>query len=105
MALIEQDVALRARGPVSGGVAVRLRILVVYNRYLSAGGEDESFLAEVALLRAHDHVVDEYVEDNRRIESLGQFRTAIRAIWSTETYATVRRLIRDNGYDLVSVQN
>ena len=82
-----------------------MRILVVHNRYLNHGGEDESFAAEVALLRIHGHYVDEYVEDNRRIKSLGMARSALRTIWSAEAYAKVRRLIRDNEYDLVSVQN
>jgi glycosyltransferase involved in cell wall biosynthesis len=84
---------------------VRLRILVVHNRYLNSGGEDTSFAAEVALLRGHGHVVHEYVEDNRRIESLGRVRTAVRTIWSSETYSQVRDLIRKHEFELVSVQN
>ena len=82
-----------------------LRILVVHNRYLMPGGEDESFAAEVALLRGQGHSVDTYVENNARIESLGKVRTALRTIWSLETFTAVRLLIRDEKYDLVSVQN
>ena len=58
-----------------------MKILAVHDRYLWRGGEDESFDAEVAMLRAHGHVGEEYVEDNRRIEALGRLRTALRTIW------------------------
>ncbi len=42
-----------------------MRILVVHNRYLERGGEDETVDAEVALLRARGHEVDVLLRDNR----------------------------------------
>lgn len=82
-----------------------LTILAVHNRYLTDGGEDESFKTEVRLLRDQGNLVEEYVEDNRRIDGLGAIRTAVRTIWSQETYQHVRRILRENRYDLVYVQN
>lgn len=82
-----------------------MKILAVHNRYLWPGGEDESFQAEVVMLRAHGHTVEPYIEDNQRIESLGRLRTAARTIWSHETYRRVRDLLRAGGHDLVYAQN
>ena len=82
-----------------------MKILAVHNRYLIGGGEDISHQAEVDLLRAHGHVVDEYVEDNHRVAELGTVRTAFRSLWSWETYNKVRLILKRTGYDLVLVQN
>jgi len=82
-----------------------MKILAVHNRYLWRGGEDASFEAEVAMLRMHGHLVEEYLEDNRRVESLGRLRTAARTVWSHETYRRVRDILRDGHHDLVYAQN
>ena len=83
----------------------RLRILAVHNRYLQPGGEDNSHAAEVALLRAHGHDVDEYTQDNQRVAQLGRARVAARTIWSRQTYREVRALLRDGRHDAVHIQN
>ena len=58
-----------------------MKILMLHNRYLVPGGEDQSSEAEVALLREHGHQVEFLQEDNRRIERLGKGRTALRTVW------------------------
>jgi len=71
-----------------------LKILLVHNRYLHAGGEDAAFLQEAALLRRHGHDVREYAEDNRRISEIGWPSAAVRAVWSSGTRVRLRDLIR-----------
>ncbi|MBI5482363.1 MAG: glycosyltransferase family 4 protein [Deltaproteobacteria bacterium] len=82
-----------------------LTVLAVHNRYLWRGGEDQCFDSDVALLRAHGHTVDEYLEDNERVARLGHLRTALRSLWSLETFRKVRARLRARRYDLVSVHN
>lgn len=82
-----------------------MRILAVHNRYLISGGEDQSHLAEVALLRELGFQVDEYLEDNQRIAKLGAVRTALKTIWSQETYKRIGKILEEAKYDLVLVQN
>lgn len=82
-----------------------LKILFVSNRYLIAGGERQVFEAELKLLRDNGHIVQTYVEDNRRIASLGKVRTAAKTIWSHETYRTVRSQLKQEQFDLVHVHN
>ncbi len=82
-----------------------MKILLAHNRYLIPGGEDESFRAEADLLRQHGHDVTLYEEDNRKVESLGKFRTALRTLWSTETHHRVSEILASGSFDLVSVQN
>ncbi len=82
-----------------------MRILVVHNRYLIRGGEDESAAAEQALLRQNGHEVDLYEEHNERIGELGRLRVALRAVWSPESHRRLRQRLRRRKYDLVHVDN
>jgi len=47
-----------------------MRILVVHNYYQQAGGEDEVFSAEVALLREHGHEVSTLTTENGAVHGL-----------------------------------
>ncbi|HXQ38257.1 MAG TPA: hypothetical protein VN843_29900, partial [Anaerolineales bacterium] len=47
-----------------------MRILQVHNYYTAPGGEDTVFHAETALLRSRGHEVLQYLEINKRIESM-----------------------------------
>ena len=51
-------------------------------------------LAEAALLRDHGHEVELLEEDNRRIEQLGQAGTAMRTVWSRESYRRIDELLK-----------
>lgn len=82
-----------------------MRILSVHNRYLIGGGEDNSTSAENALLEQHGHTVECYTEDNERVAELGVARTAVRTIWSHESYRNIRRLLQRHSFDVVSIQN
>ncbi len=82
-----------------------MRILVVHNRYLIRGGEDESVAAEQALLRQHGNEVDLHEERNERVGELGQLRAGLRTVWSPESHRRLRQRLRRRRYDLVHVHN
>jgi glycosyltransferase involved in cell wall biosynthesis len=80
-------------------------VLQIHNRYLTRGGEDESREAEVRVLREHGHRVIEYVESNERVAALGGWRTALRALWSIESFRKADALIRREKPDVMVVHN
>ncbi|HET9837184.1 MAG TPA: glycosyltransferase, partial [Candidatus Angelobacter sp.] len=82
-----------------------MKILMLHNRYLIPGGEDQASAAEVSLLRGHGHEVELLEEDNRRIEQLGRVHTALRTVWSGESYRVIDRKLREGGFDVMHVQN
>jgi glycosyltransferase involved in cell wall biosynthesis len=82
-----------------------MKILMLHNRYLVPGGEDQSSAAEVALLRGHGHAVEFLEEDNRRVEQLGKTRTALRTVWSRESYRRIDEKLRGGQFDILHVQN
>lgn len=78
---------------------------MLHNRYLVPGGEDQSSVAEAALLRDYGHEVEFLEEDNRRVEQLGKARTALRTVWSRESYRRVDEKLRCGQFDVLHVQN
>jgi glycosyltransferase involved in cell wall biosynthesis len=82
-----------------------VKILMLHNRYQIPGGEDQSTTAEVSLLRDYGHEVELLEEDNRRIEQLGGARTALRAVWSRDSYRRIDQKLRGARFDILHVQN
>ena len=82
-----------------------MKILMLHNRYLVPGGEDQCSVAEAALLRDHGHEVELLEEDNRRVEQLGNARTALRTVWSQESYRRIDERLRSGRFDILHVQN
>jgi glycosyltransferase involved in cell wall biosynthesis len=82
-----------------------MKILMLHNRYLIPGGEDQVTMAETALLRDYGHEVELLEEDNRRIEQIGSARMALRAIWSRESYHLINQKLRSGSFDVLHVQN
>jgi glycosyltransferase involved in cell wall biosynthesis len=82
-----------------------MKILMLHNRYLVPGGEDLSTLAEASLLRESGCEVELLEEDNRRVAELGNLKTAVRTIWSTESFHRVRAALRAGSFDILHVQN
>jgi len=82
-----------------------MKILMVHNRYQQHGGEDESVVAETALLKSQGHQVIELVEDNDRIRDLSLPKIALGTVWSHESYRRTRRLVRERRPDVAHVQN
>ncbi|HYL92922.1 MAG TPA: glycosyltransferase family 4 protein [Alphaproteobacteria bacterium] len=82
-----------------------MRVLMLHNRYLEPGGEDQSVAAEVALLKDYGCYVELLEEDNRRIEQLGKVRTAARTVWSSESLQRIELALRKGNFDVLHVQN
>jgi glycosyltransferase involved in cell wall biosynthesis len=82
-----------------------MKILMVHNRYLIRGGEEESTSAEIALLRQHGHEVDFLEADNASLTNQSLLRTGVETIWSSRAYRSVRERLRGGGHDLVHIQN
>ena len=81
------------------------RILLAHNRYRQAGGEDRVVEAEAALLREYGHEVTCYVDDNDRIDKIGNFRVASETLWSHSSYRKLLRLIRNERIELCHFHN
>ena len=82
-----------------------MKLLMLHNRYLIGGGEDQSTQEEAALLREDGHEVQLLREDSRRIEQPGKMRTALRTAWSKELYHRIDKTLRGCGFDVMHVQN
>ncbi|RMD64201.1 glycosyltransferase family 1 protein, partial [Candidatus Parcubacteria bacterium] len=82
-----------------------MHILMLHDRYLQRGGEDESTDAEVALLRSCGHAVDLLEMHNRQILERPLWQTALSTVWSQAAYRLVRQRLHTGYYDLVHVQN
>lgn len=83
-------------------------ILSVHNFYQIRGGEDTVFANEKKLLEEHGHKVITYTRHNSEIAQFSLFRKLLlplSAIFSLGTYRRVKKLIRDNGVDIVHVHN
>jgi glycosyltransferase involved in cell wall biosynthesis len=78
---------------------------MLHNRYLIPGGEEQSCAAEVTLLRDYGHEVELVEEDNRRVDQLGKARTALRTVWSRESYRRIDEKLRHGNFDILHVQN
>ena len=82
-----------------------MRILSIHNKYQIRGGEEESRQSEERLLRDMGHQVDIYEENNHRISNMFPVHLALRSLWSTEAYATVKRRLNKSTYEIVHIQN
>jgi glycosyltransferase involved in cell wall biosynthesis len=82
-----------------------MNILMLHNRYLVPGGEDQSTAAEANLLQQQGCHVELLEEDNRRIGQLGKARTAMRTIWSSESFHRIHNKLRTGKFDVLHVQN
>lgn len=82
-----------------------MNILMLHNRYLVPGGEDQSAAAEANLLQQQGCVVELLEEDNRRVEQLGKARTAVRTIWSSESFHRIHEKLRTGKFGVLHVQN
>lgn len=86
-----------------------MKILLIHNRYLEPGGEDEVVLAEKRMLEHFGHSVVFYERENREIKQLG-FLAKIRFLFkdiydSKRTYNEVRSLVQREKPDIAHVHN
>jgi len=86
-----------------------MKILVIHNRWLERGGEDEVVSSEVAMLRNFGHTVIVYEKSNQEIERLPFFKKALfcvkDSLWSESTYQQVKAIIRKERPDVAHIHN
>jgi glycosyltransferase involved in cell wall biosynthesis len=71
-----------------------MKVLMCHNYYQQPGGEDQSFAAEARLLEERGHGVVRFTLHNDAIARMGRWDVARRTLWSRESYAALRALIR-----------
>ncbi len=82
-----------------------MKVLMLHNRYLIPGGEDQSTASEVALLRDYGYEVELLEQDNHDIEQLGKARTAAGTVWSSASYKSIHQRLSTGSFDVMHVQN
>jgi glycosyltransferase involved in cell wall biosynthesis len=82
-----------------------MRVLMLHNRYLVPGGEEQATAAEVALLRDYSHEVELLEHDNQEIQQLGKARTSVRTLWSSDSYHRIYNKLSKENFDILHVQN
>jgi glycosyltransferase involved in cell wall biosynthesis len=82
-----------------------MRILLIHNRYQQMGGEDEVVKVERTLLEANGHQVEEFSEDNQRVDSMNRLHVAARTLWSAETWRRLAEIIDRFRPDVAHVHN
>lgn len=71
-----------------------MRILLAHNSYQQAGGEDEVFAAEAALLEAYGHQVLRYIVHNDQVTRMNSITLGRATVWNPSSYRELRTLIR-----------
>ena len=82
-----------------------MRILKVHNYYTGSGGEDTVFHAETALLRSRGHEVIEYLEFNKKIESMNKVTVARQTLWSHSSYRKLKQFLKEKKPNVVHFHN
>jgi len=82
-----------------------MRIFTIHTYYQQRGGEDESFAAEVALLRERGHEVLALTFHNQELDRMPPWRQGLVTLWNREAYRRVRESIRQHRPDLMHVHN
>lgn len=86
----------------------KVTVLLVHNAYRIAGGEDSVVAREKALLETHGHRVITYYRRNEEVDGFSLLRKALMplaSLFNLRTYREVKRIIREQGVDLVHVHN
>ncbi len=84
------------------------KILMVHNYYQQPGGEDESFRAEMSMLKSMGHEVFTYTRSNDQIKVGGLKNKAglfLHTVWAQDSYRDITQAIRQHKPDLVHFQN
>ena len=82
-----------------------MKILVVHNRYQQAGGEDQVFLEETALLEDRGHEVTRYELHNDRIATMKRAALTRKTFWNGAVYRELGELMRREGPHVAHFHN
>lgn len=82
-----------------------MKILSVHNEYLIKGGEDQSRRAETLVLEKYGEEVTYYTEHNSKVAELSKIASALRTIWSRQSYNKITEILKNSKHDIMHVQN
>ncbi len=82
-----------------------MKIVVAHNFYQQAGGEDQVFADETALLESHGHTVIRHTIHNDQVQGLGRLTLAGRTIWNRSECADLHELVLREKVDVVHLHN
>jgi glycosyltransferase involved in cell wall biosynthesis len=82
-----------------------VNILMLHNSYQFRGGEDESYESEVRMLRSNGHLVETIHMDYAQTSAKGKIQVALESLWSTPSYNSVDRMLRERKFEVLHVQN
>jgi len=81
------------------------RVLLVHNAYQHRGGEDTVVESELALLRAHGHVVEAYTRSNDDVGGMSSLALVRQTLWSSRTMREIGVLIDRFRPDVIHAHN
>lgn len=82
-----------------------MKVLLCHNYYQQAGGEDQVFADEAALLAAHGHDVIRHSVHNDDINHMGRFSIAAKTLWNRASYREIETLLKRERPDVVHFTN
>jgi glycosyltransferase involved in cell wall biosynthesis len=82
-----------------------MNVLLVHNFYQQAGGEDQVFAEEAALLEKHGNTVARFTMDNDSVEGMGKLALAGKTFWNRDAQASISSAIREIRADVVHFHN
>ena len=85
-----------------------MNILIVHNYYKLPGGEDTVVQNEKEMLEKRGNKVVLYTRHNNEIDSMNRMQKLlipVNTIFSVQTYKEIKKLIKDNGINVVHVHN
>jgi glycosyltransferase involved in cell wall biosynthesis len=82
-----------------------MNVLLVHNFYQQAGGEDQTFADEGALLERHGHKVGRFTMDNDAVPTMGRLLLAKVTLWNKHAANLLRQAIRDTQSKVVHFHN
>ncbi len=82
-----------------------MKILLCHNFYQQAGGEDQVFADEAALLESHGHEVVRYTIHNDAIHEMRRVAIAAKTLWNRDTSREITKILRSDRPDVVHFTN
>ncbi len=84
---------------------MNVRVIVAHNFYKQAGGEDEVFASEIALLQSRGHEVTKFVMRNDDIELMGRLAMFGATLWNGDAKKKLANLVRETRAQVVHFHN
>ena len=85
---------------------MKMKILMIHNRYQQRGGEDTAFESEAILLEKEGHLIEQLIFDNTIIQKkLDKILSGFRGIYNPASAAVLQKKIKAFNPDIIHVHN